>query len=259
MNRVFGFAAMALCATVVAGPAGAQPSPDELKCQLNASKTVAKFAGAKVKCINKCWAGVRKGTMGLDCDPAGGRDTATQTCIDAAEDKSNVGQGKKCTADCPECYNNADCPADAAGKTATAETLVDTQDSGGPASVHCNGGTVTDVQGKCQDNAAKTLAKLVAALGKCSQKCKGNEAKGKADPGSCTPPATDPATDTCIQAAKAKCAVSLDKKCGAISATPPCWAPAADSGAEWCGVVEGVVNSQYNEFFCGSPSGAFLD
>jgi len=39
------------------------------------------------------------------------------------------------------------------------------------------------------------------------------EAKGSAAPGSCAPPASDPPTQACLNAAVAKCAPAVDKKC----------------------------------------------
>lgn len=257
MKRLFGFGVVALAAALIAGNASAQTTGDELKCQLNASKVVAKFAGSKVKCLNKCWAGIRKGDpndcqdTAQDSDP---RDATTQACIDAAEAKSNSGQAKKCTADCPECYDGGNCTADASGKTTTAEGLIDGQD---PA-VHCNNGETGDA-GKCQDNTGKVLTKWVAALSKCTQKCKANEDKGKAAPGSCDPPASDPATIACINAGEAKCVSGVNKKCGDAGATPACWGAGLNEGSEWCNLVQGIVDGQYTEFFCGSPSGAFLE
>jgi hypothetical protein len=262
MKRLFAFGAIGVFAVLVAGPAGAQ-TDDELKCEINASKVVAKFVKAKAKCLQKCWSAERKGDP-VDClDTAADgdqRDTTTQTCIDAAETKSNEGQAKKCTADCPECYEGGDCPADAQEKTDTTEGLVDTQDE----NVHCDNTTGTDDEFKCQAGASKSLAKLVGALAKCSQKCKAAEAKGTTT-GSCAPPiggGSDAALVTCVDAATAKCVAGLDKKCGTVGVTPPCWtATGIDTGTEWCNSVKTIVNSQYNEFFCeaGSASGAFLD
>ena len=256
MKKLFGFGVVVLAAALVAGSASAALTGDESKCELTASKTVAKFAGKKVKCLNKCWSHLRKGDPAI-CEPAGSRDVDTQGCIDEAEAKSNAGQLKKCTADCPECYSGGDCTADASSKTATAESLIDTQDSGS-AAVHCNGGTVSKDQGKCQDNAAKTLTKAVAALSKCTQKCRKNEEKGKVPPGSCTPPASDPKTSDCVTNAVNKCKIGVNKKCVG-AATPACWAPPFNDGDGWCNLVKGIVDGQYNSYFCSSPSGAFLE
>lgn len=264
MKRSFGFGVMMLLAAFAAGQVGAQPTDDQLKCQNNASKVVSKFVGAKVKCLNKCWSGLRKGEATNDCVPASadgdGRDTTTGACILGAETKSNTGQVKKCADEaCPQCYDGGNCASDASGKTNTAESLVDQQDNGGAGTVHCNGGTQDTDKGKCQDNTAKVLSKFVAALAKCTQKCKSNEAKGTAATGSCDPPATDGATAACINAAKGKCVAGVDKKCGAVGATPDCWAPGVNDGAGWCNLVQVIVDGQYAEFYCGSPSGAFLD
>jgi hypothetical protein len=256
MKRLFAFGAMGMFAVLVAGPAGAQ-SDDELKCEINASKVVAKFVKGKGKCLQKCWSTERKGDP-ADCDAAGGRDGTTQACITAAETKSNDGQAKKCTADCPECYNGGNCPADAAGKTSNTEGLVDTQDE----NVHCDNTTGTDDEFKCQASTGKTLAKLVGALSKCTQKCKSAEAKGDAAPGSCAPPVSDPTTQTCVTDATNKCIAGVNKKCSDVGVTPPCWTVTGiDTGMEWCNSVKTIVNSQFNEFFCesGSASGAFVD
>ena len=256
MKKWFGFAVIGLFATVAVGPVSAQTS-DELKCEINASKVVAKFASAKGKCTAKCFSAERKGET-VDCLPASadgdGRDATTQTCIDAAEQKALDGQAKKCTVDCPECYNGGNCPANATSKVNTAESLFDNQDPG----VHCNNTTVSADEAKCEASAGKALTKYVGALSKCSQKCNANAAKGKTD-GSCSPPPGDTATQACISAADAKCAAAVDKKCVSVGANPGCW-PFAN-GSQWCNTIKGVVNGQYNSYFCetGSASGAFLE
>ena len=84
MKKLFGFGVVVLAAALVAGSASAALTGDESKCELTASKTVAKFAGKKVKCLNKCWSHLRKGDPAI-CEPAGSRDVDTQACIDEAE------------------------------------------------------------------------------------------------------------------------------------------------------------------------------
>ena len=252
MKRWFEFAVIGLFATVAVGPVSAQTA-DELKCEINASKVVAKFAGAKGKCTAKCWSTERKGGS-VDCDPAGGRDATTQACINAAESNALAGQAKKCTVDCPECYSGGNCPMNAQSKVNTAESLFDTQDP----TIHCNNTTVSDDEAKCEASAAKTLSKYVGALSKCSQKCNANAAKGKTT-GSCNPPPGDTATQACITAADMKCAAGVDKKCVAVGANPACWP--FPNGTQWCNTVKGIVNGQYSSYFCetGSASGAFLE
>jgi len=261
MKKLFGLGVVALAAALVAGNAGnASAQSGQVKCEQNAAKSVAKFAGAKVGCRNKCWAGMRKGDATRECDPAGGVDATTQACITAVENKAVAASVKKCAApNCPACYSGGDCNADAADKVNTAENLVDTQDNGGPGTVHCSGGTQDKAHGACQDNTGKVLTKLVAALGKCTAKCVSNEAKGSAAPGSCAPPASDPGAQACISAAMGKCGPAVDKKCGASA--PTCWSAPFNNGAGWCGLVKGIVDAQYNDYYCApnSPSGAFLD
>jgi len=255
MKKLFGFGVAALAVTLVAGKASADFAA-ELKCESNASKSVSKYAGSQVGCRNKCWAGVRKGDATKNCDPAA-LDTVTQACITAAQQKA-TGYAGKCS-DCPECYDNGNCGSDAVGKIQTATNLVNTQDSGQPGTVHCGTtSSTTKENGACQDNTGKVLTKFVSALAKCTQKCKANEAKGKVAAGSCDPPASDPGTQGCISAAQGKCVTGVDKKCGANA--PACWSAPYNNGAGWCALVHGIVDSQYNEFFCeGSPSGAFLE
>jgi hypothetical protein len=255
MKRLFAFGAIGAFAMLVASQAGAQ-SADELKCETSASKVVAKFIKSKGKCTQKCWSAERKGET-VDCDPAGGRDATTQACIDAAEQKSLDGQAKKCTADCPECYSGGNCPSNAQTKTNTAEGLFDGQDPG----LHCNNTGVSDDEAKCQASASKSLTKYVGALSKCSQKCKTNEAKGTTD-GTCDPtpgPVGDTATQACISAADTKCVDGVNKKCADAGAVPICWP--FSTGTQWCNLVKGIVNGQYDSFFCetGSASGAFLE
>jgi hypothetical protein len=251
MKRLFVFGVMGLAVALVAVTANAQTA-DQLKCQITASKTVGKFSGSKVKCLNKCWSKFRKGDPSAICTPPGGRDATTQACIDAAEAKSLAGQAKKCGgAACPNCYSGGDCTTDAQSKTDTAENLIDGQEPG----VHCQPATADE--GKCQDNTGKVLTKWVGSLSKCTQKCKASEAKGKTD-GSCDPPATDTKTVACINAGKAKCVAGVDKKCATAGVTPACWT-FPSNGTQWCNLVQTIVDGQYGSYFCGSPSGAFLE
>jgi hypothetical protein len=252
---------------LMAAPAFAQSgvTKDELKCESGAGKSLAKFVGAQGKCAQKCLAAARKtsGPYG-GCFGPGYTDPTMNACVfDAAkgtEAKAKAAIIKGCTKDCPECY------ADNSPNTCTTgEPLVgDTQTQLAlfGSLVYCleNGGnTPTKIEAKCEDSVSMTLAKFVGAKSKCYDKCSANEFNGKVAPGSCAPPASDPATQTCIASAEGKAAAAIDKACAAAGANPACYVPGFDTGAEWVALTEAAVDGQYPNVACGSPSGAFLD
>jgi hypothetical protein len=247
-TAAFSAAAAFVAAMVWLSPARATHDPDlddgEVKCQLAAGSAVSKFAGKKIKCLNKCWSAQRKGDASRVC--TAGRDAVTQACIDAVETKALAAYDKKCTpTDCPECYDGGNCGTDGDGKVNTAESLIDVNDL---LLSHCaeSGGATPD-EAKCQDTRAKTFGKFVGALGKCTGKCISALHKGDATR-ECDPAGgTDATTEACASAAEAKCVAAVDKKC---TADPPeC---NANNGTSLCGTVRSVVASQYGEFYCGS-------
>jgi hypothetical protein len=249
--------------SVLAQPSGV--TKDEVKCESGTGKALAKFVGKKSKCGTKCFQTARKTSGPYNGCFAPYTDPTTNACITdpvkGVEAKARASIVKACTADCPECYAPSVC---ASGEpfVGNTENLVDLQ---GP-SVYCeeNGGTTpSKTDAKCEDGTAKALAKFVASKSKCYDKCNQNIFKAKIPEGSCDPPATDPATQTCITTAETKAAATIDKVCF----TPPATAPSCydgttfrpNSGAGWVALVEGIVDSQVPVIACGSPSGAFVE
>ena len=240
----------------------APSTKDQLKCEAGTSKSLAKFVNAKRRCIQKCLKGGRKnGGPYAECGaPYGG---ATAGCIQdaekGAEAKARARNARACAKECPACYDaGGNCP-DGAGFVAAVETNVDQTDP----LVHCleaAGLTPTKAEAKCEDGVAKHLAKFAGSKGKCYDKCVDREFKGKIPAGSCTAGSpSDPDTQACIQAAEDKAAGKIDDVCEPSGATPACYPPERDSGADWVGVVENLVDAQTPLVYCSSPSGAFLD
>jgi hypothetical protein len=246
------------------------PTKGEAKCETSAGKALTKQVGSLGKCASKCIATARK-TMG----PYGGcfspyADPATNTCINdplkGANAKAAASIVKACTDapgkdNCPECYGAAKCTSGQPFVSTTA-TLTGLQ---GP-NVYCTengGGTPSKEAGKCEDGLSKTLAKFVGSLSKCYQKCNQNMLKGVIAPGSCDPPASDPATATCLSTARTKSNAAIDKACFVAPAqAPSCYDGSAsrpNTATGWTTLVETIVNGQTPQIACGSPSGAFVE
>jgi hypothetical protein len=275
MRGRFGFAvaaAMGVCLIASRVPAQfppvTDPNKDEAKCEKGTGSALAKFTGAKSKCLSKCMSTARK-TMGpyTGCFPPYS-DPVTNTCINdsvkGAEAKARAAIVKACTADCPECYPASVCST---GEpfVGTVEGLIDFF----PTLIYCTeggGGTPTKGEGKCEDTVLKSLVKFTGAKTKCYQKCQDNMLKGKIAPGSCDPPVpSDPATAACIfdplKGAEAKATAAINKKCevsvNAKNEKPACYGAA--TGSTWVLLAEGSIDSQVPTTACGSPSGAFLN
>jgi hypothetical protein len=202
MNHLGRVTLLAGAAVALVAPlALAQPTPAEFKCEAAVSKSGAKFVKAKAKCIDKCLTAFWKGDgPESDCLPPsyGG---ATAFCIfDASEGRRGqvlAGDPKACdpatkaTNDCPECYSSGDCSA--SGQATTQVQNIEGQVDSFVPGVACErAGADLDEQ-KCQKGTAKALSKQVGAVVKCYDKCKAAELKGDVAPGSCDPPASDPA------------------------------------------------------------------
>jgi hypothetical protein len=268
MLRRFGvvmFAAASL--GLVAVPVHAQLSKEVLKCQDTTNKTLGKFVGSKSKCFMKCIATQRKATTPAfaTCFPPYA-DPTENACIlgslKGAEAKAGAGIAKACAAlaSCPKCYTPTTKCSDASGGNPFVQSSETNVDAFGPL-VYCveNGGAVpSKTDGKCEDGLAKALVKFVGAKGKCYQKCNDTLNKGTIPAGSCTPPASDPATTTCVGTATTKANASIDKACFTAPATAPVCL-VFQTSAGWTGAVEGAVDGTTGTVYCGSPSGAFLN
>jgi hypothetical protein len=267
--------ALAVGALVASGPASAQSydpdiDPLELKCVQATSKTLAKFTGAKTKCVLQCMSGARKGLNPVaDCYApysGGAADCITDPTV-GAETKSIAAIQRKCDEvpypgrGCPECYDGGDCSASGYAGQSTAS--IESQIDGFATSIWCDPlNADPDIQ-KCQDNVARTFAKFVKCKTRCYDKCNVEIARGHIPPGSCTPPSPSYyVTSICIadgfRGCEAHARDAIDKRCLFVGSNPPCYGSAFDTGFEWVNSFETAVDGTVAQTYCGSPSGGFL-
>ena len=267
MRNLRGATLLAGAATLLVVPlAFGQPSDGEFKCEQSVSKFGAKFVSAKSKCVQKCLAGFWKVPSlnpDTDCLPPYGGNTAL--CIitnplkprKSAEEKFEDAIRKACdptfkvgsTADCPECYNGGDCTAFAGDQVQNLEGQVDSFVPG----VACERAGASKEDQVCQTSTAKALTKQVGSVVKCYDKCKKNEFKGVAAPGSCTPPASDPATQTCVSTGNNKAILAADKKCSTIGVIPDCAGGESNdypNGTSWVNLVDIAISGNIPTTYC---------
>jgi hypothetical protein len=264
MRNLRGATLLAGAATLFVVPlAFGQPTDAEFKCEQAVSKFGAKFVSAKAKCVDKCLKNFWKGLVPeSDCLPSYGG--ATALCIidnvnglKGAEDKFRAAILKACdpgtnvTKDCPECYNGGDCSAGgfAGDQVQNIESQVDSFVPG----VACERTGASPEDQACQSSTAKALSKQVGSVVKCYDKCKKNEFKGLIAPGSCGPPASDPATSTCVSTANSKAILAADKKCGTIGVIPDCAGGESNdypSGAAWVNLVDIAISGNIPGTYC---------
>ena len=238
----------------------AQSTDAEFKCAASANKAGTKFVGSKSKCVQKCLAGAWKVNAGFgDCYPpyAG----VTYECIvhndlkpgKSAEEKFSAAIAKACDEvanpklDCPECYkaSSGDCATYAVDRMLNIEGQVDTFVPG----VGCEGAGATKEEQKCQTATAKALTKQVATLNKCYDKCIKNARKGLIPAASCSPPATDLATSTCVGKGDTKTIAAINKAC--LLDPADCFAPNDyPDGATWTNLVDGAITGQIPGTYC---------
>ncbi|HEY7269570.1 MAG TPA: hypothetical protein VH951_07060 [Dehalococcoidia bacterium] len=271
----FGKAAVAasgLC--LLATSVLAQPTKTVAKCESSTGGVLAKFVGAKTKCISKCISTGRK-TSGpyTDCfSPYAGDTSACITgSLKGAEAKAGAGIAKACAAaaNCPTCYSNQQC-SDASGANPWVQTTEGDVDApfgpgtGFPDLIWCTekgGGTPSKDVGKCEDGVNKALVKFVGAKNKCYAKCISAADKAGTGRGVCFfPGAVDPGVNTCIKdpakGAEAKAKAAIVKACPTL---PGCYTGTADQVANtFVSSVEGKIDTRAPQISCGSPSGAFL-
>jgi hypothetical protein len=257
------FAAASLGLAAV--PVHAQISKAVLKCEDTTNKTLGKFIGSKTKCFQKCIATQRKAVTPAfpTCFPPY-TDPTENACITGslkgAEAKAGAGIAKACAAaaSCPACYTPTTKCSDASGGNPFVQSTETTVDAFGPI-LYCveNGGNVpSKTDGKCEDGLTKALVKFVGAKGKCYQKCNDTLNKGTIPAGSCTPPASDPATATCVSTATTKANASIDKACF----TAPATAPAClifQTSAGWTTAAEASVDATTPTIYCATPPVTF--
>jgi hypothetical protein len=90
----------------------------------------------------------------------------------------------------------------------------------------------------------------VSGVVKCYDKCKKNEFKGLVPPGSCTPPASDPATATCISGANGKAVLAVNKKCSDIGADPDNCGSPYPTGVDWVNLVDIAISGNIPTTYC---------
>ena len=247
---------LAGAATVLLVPlAFAQATDAEFKCEAKATAASTKFVGAKAKCVMKCLQNFWKGlNPDSDCLPPYGGATATCVAdpIKSAEQAFSLAVRKSCdptlkaTLDCPECYNGGDCNAYSVDYPQTIEGQVDSFVPG----VGCERADATPAEQKCQLNTAKALTKQTAGVVKCYIKCETNAHKGLVAAADCLPPATDPATATCISGVDGKAIAAVNKLCGDVGAAPDnCGSPYPD-GASWVNLVDIAISGNVPGNFC---------
>jgi len=254
---------LVVTALIAAGSARAQITDAELACQAGTAKAMGKFTSNRSKCITKCNQGARKGTNSLsDCIPGAFAGT-TAVCTEATEEKAAETEVKKCVKDCPECYDGdgmcapGDCGCDSLELSEEVAAAIDLY----AGFVYCDdsasGDGLTPVEAKCQDGATKALAKLVGKRLRCFQQCHQKVQKGDLPAGVCNLPVSDADTLACLATASAKAAPAIDRLCEPLGGDrPECFGSVG--GAGWAALIGGVVDGYDPEFFCGSPSGAFL-
>lgn len=239
----------------------AQATDAEFKCEGKASAASSKFVGAKAKCVGKCLQNYWKGLVPeSDCLPPYGGATASACIKDTvlglkgAEDKFSFAIRKACdpatsaSADCPECYSSGDCSA--AGYAGDQVQNIEGQVDSFVPGVACERAGATPAEQKCQQNTAKVLAKQVGSVVKCYDKCKSNERKGLISAGTCNPPASDPATQTCVSKSDGKSIAGINKLCGDVGGSPDnCGSPYPD-GASWVNLVGIAISGNIPGTYC---------
>jgi hypothetical protein len=248
MTNLRGILGALLVATVALV---ARPATADLVCQYRGEITAWKFGAKKLKCIAACQRAALNGGNAADCvEPFGGK---TLGCIQGAAGKAQGAICHACAADLPACWGAATCPDAADAKLGAVEGDIDTQaadvfcdDSGSP-----DGLTPAEI--RCRDTLAKVLASFDYKKARCLARCH------VIAPGQCTPPISDPTTQHCILSLVGKSLGSIDKACSPALGgdAPECHGGKA--AIDWVNDAENAVDGLDPGFFCGSPSGAFVD
>jgi hypothetical protein len=266
---VFGtslVAAFVMAALMVAvRPASATHDPDvsdnESTCQVKGAQVAWKYGSKRMKCVIGCQRDVFEGSAPpSECvDPFAG---ATQGCVNGASGKSQGSFCKACQPDTPECYPSGNCPDVADAVFADVETEVDALLGDAFCDDTGSGDGLTNIEFRCQVGLAKYLAAFVYRKARCLAKCHAYEHKGAIPVGSCTPGAiTDPTgkTQACITKLTDKTKLKIDRYCSALQGADAPECHAGQSAQDWTDDAEQRVDGLDDDFFCGSPSGAFLD
>jgi hypothetical protein len=231
----------------------------EVQCQRNEGLTLGKFVGAKGKCVTACVAALRRtqasgATVDFSsCLPPFADPDLLQCLSGGAEAKAKTAIAAKCTVDTPECYGEIVSRAEM--RIAQVEPLVDA-DIPVVYCVEAAGTNPSAANAMCEDAVAKESAKLTLAVARIMSQCRSNECAGRVAAGACEPgPDQNPVAFRGVDAAAAKAASAINRKCIDAGAKPACM---AFLGPSWVNHV--VTNTNYfRTSYCGSPSAAFID
>lgn len=219
----------------------------EFKCQLAASKGVATYAAAAVRCLVECHAG--GGCAG------GALDAPAAACTDAARAVAEKKISRKCdpavrpSNQCPSCYGSTDCAAQA---LAPLTILRDTMDVALRAALCDDASSVdglTAGEAACEQAAASRQAALATATSKCLQRC---ERKARRDPAvACDAVGIwDAKTEACVAAASAQYGAS----CAGCGEQPECRSFPPYHACPHMGVlVSGTILPLSSAIFCDTP------
>jgi hypothetical protein len=261
--------ALAVVTPGLAAHNGPDLTEDEVQCQLRSQYVMASFARRYTKCLSKCAKSAGSNALAAATCPevsacTGGPANATCRCLVRARDQAAAGQ-ELCT-DCPECYADGACEADATSKTDALAAWGEALFFFDSPSVYCDDSSSGDglhvAEAKCQIATAKALTFFARAKLICLRQCRLDEHDGVTPPGSCDAPlSSNPnasaATEACIDRLEVKTALKIDKRCGFAGNPPECWN--GRTSMQWVALVEQMVDDTDDNFFCGSPSPAFLD
>jgi hypothetical protein len=235
---------------------------DEYICGSNVAKTMARFIVKKSACVQRCVANGRKtfGPFGDCFAPFGG---TTAACIldptRGAEEKARTAIGRRCAADCPECFSASVCTNGEPFVTNVSIQL-DLLSSFFVYCVESNGDTVSPAETACEDAVARAVSKHAASRIRCYTRCfakiLGRSCptckSGQLPEGSCDPLPSDPSSAACIARAEAKAVAAIDAACSNLGANPACYAGnGLDTGAAWISFMGGALDGQVPNVACG--------
>jgi len=266
MSRsLVAIAAFVATISVTAPPAVADLNENEVQCQLRSQYIMGSFTRRYAKCLLKCaLKAPSRADAAANCPEAAacsfGPSNTTCRCLLRAREQAVEGQIGRCS-DCPECYAGGACDTDATAKTNTIATWAESLFFSGPTPVYCDdtesGDGLAPAEAKCQQTTAKALPFFARAKTLCLRTCRLAEHDGSTPPGSCDPPSA-PAAASCISAAQAKAILKINNRCNPVDGNPPeCWG--GRTPTQWVVLAGQLVDGEDSNFFCASPSGAFLE
>jgi hypothetical protein len=236
------------------GTAGAQPNqpdvlPREFECMVGSTYAGTKLFTTETKCVARCMTTFWKGLAPeSDCLPPYGN--ATAYCVSIARLKSSAAVLKKCTtgagADCPECYSPPGCGQDQADGVTNVYEIASASFVPG---IFCERAGALPAEQKCQQTTAKAVPKAHFSMTKCYKRCL-VDARSGGDVTTCMPPVSDPDALLCLEKARTKAALAMDKYCNDAlypDSVPDCGYP---TGTAWASLAELAVEPFMTALFC---------